>query len=99
MTIENLTATLPMLTTYFDGEMVDPHGDSDFLSGQWGSTATFDLMHWNRFPYFATHREEFLKKAEKGKPHPYDPRTSDYIFMRWKGKFILLPRRLTEKAH
>lgn len=78
LSIDNLIGDIPKLTTYFEGEIIEP-SKNKFITGQWGSSRALDLMHWNQFPYF--------RKEGQILQHSYNPFTDDCVFMRWKELF------------
>ncbi len=58
LTIHNLTPEFPVLTTFFEGEIIGPH--HGFITGKWEADATIDKNHWQKFDYFRQHCQHFL---------------------------------------
>lgn len=58
LTIHNLTREFPVLTTFFEGEIVGPN--YGFITGKWEADATIDKKHWERFDYFRQNCGHFL---------------------------------------
>ncbi|CAO3625276.1 unnamed protein product [Cunninghamella blakesleeana] len=80
--ISGLTASHPDITTFFEGEIIGPK--HSFLTRKWLADLTVDTKHWKRFPSF----EPLLGIFNNDEYH-YDPIEGDYIYMRWKEKFLV----------
>ena len=64
LTIRNLTAEHPSLTTFFEAEVVGPR--AGFLTRRWDATPDTDLRHWLRFPYFRAHCRPYFDAELSG---------------------------------
>lgn len=84
-----LTANLPSITTYFEGEIIGTRYSFHTGRPSWGAGEKTDLTHWSRFAAFAP-----LKSAVKSHRH-HDPdfASRDTIFMRWKEQFLVPDHR------
>ncbi|KAJ1980204.1 GID complex subunit 4, VID24 [Dimargaris verticillata] len=86
-TIHDLTPEFPLLTTYFESEIVGAqHG---FRTRTWASTRDNDCDHWHKFAAYNTY------------PHKIDEEHNirrvtheDAVFMRWKEMFLVPDHRL-----
>lgn len=88
LTIHHLTETHPVLTTYFDGEIIGKKHSFVTKSKEYESSVRNDIQHWARFTSW---RDLNLDLREDGKnEHWYQNQAhlSDHIYMRWKEKFI-----------
>ncbi|EFA80440.1 prolyl-tRNA synthetase [Heterostelium album PN500] len=83
LTISGLTEKYPVLTTFFEAEIIgDKHS---FLTRKWDANETVDMEHWKQFsPAF----DPYINKFNKDDFKP-DFTNSDYIFMRWKEYFLV----------
>lgn len=87
LNIEGLTDGHPLLTTFFEGEIIgSKHG---FLTRKWNADEAVDRRHWEKFPAFNDIQDPF--NADK---FEYDVMNSDYIFMRWKEHFLVPDHRV-----
>jgi hypothetical protein len=84
LTIHNLTAEYPNLTTFFEAELIGPK--TGFLTGKWDATLEADQRHWEKFSYFATHCQPYLYSPGS---EPYRHEEHDVVFMRWKEHFLV----------
>ncbi|KAJ2776832.1 hypothetical protein H4R18_005462 [Coemansia javaensis] len=89
-TIRGLTSELPMLTTYFDAQIVGT-GGSSFITNQWGATIDTDRCHWGLFAPFQKYSARFDRKDFAYRLGPADR----YVFMRWKERFVVPNYRLS----
>ncbi|KAJ1973291.1 hypothetical protein H4R35_004197 [Dimargaris xerosporica] len=86
-TIHDLTPEFPLLTTYFESEVVGAqHG---FRTRTWASTRENDCDHWHKFAAYTTYphqidEEHHIRKVTR----------QDAIFMRWKEMFLVPDHRL-----
>ncbi|KAI0978414.1 hypothetical protein GJ496_010457 [Pomphorhynchus laevis] len=81
--IANLTEVHPVLTTFFEGEIISDR--YNFLTKKWGANAEVDKKHWSKFPMFEPYSETFTDRN-------FDYKQLDYgnaIFMRWKEQFTI----------
>ncbi|MES1904356.1 MAG: GID complex subunit 4, VID24 [Paramarteilia canceri] len=83
LTIKGLTVEYPILTTFFDGEIIGP--DVDFLTRKWQADFDTDLKHWGKFKEF----EKYKKKFENCELDLNTIDRSKFLFMRWKEKFLV----------
>ncbi|RKP35554.1 vacuolar import/degradation protein Vid24, partial [Dimargaris cristalligena] len=88
LTIYNLTSKLPVLTTFFEAEIIGER--HSFSTRKWNSNFRNDLEHWNKFPDFA----EFEAVANQDRPIP-NILGHPTIFMRWKEIFLAPNHRVT----
>lgn len=83
--IQGLTEDHPMLTTYFEGEMVGPKYSFFTRRAEWSTTDQNDMSHWGRF-------QAFRNIADKAQDKEYVHENFDqqnFIFMRWKERFLV----------
>ncbi|VEL39876.1 unnamed protein product [Protopolystoma xenopodis] len=80
--IDNLTEEYPSLTTYFEGEIVCKK--FPFATGKWDATLETDILHWNKIPAIENFSNILDSDFNYSKLE-----NSDYIFMRWKEKFLV----------
>lgn len=85
--ISGLTDEFPVLTTYFEAEIVGKH--HAFVTDKWDADEHTDRDHWSKFPAFSRHASN-MKAAHMS----IDPSTSDFIFMRWKEHFLVPDHRI-----
>ena len=98
LTIENLTAEYPTLTTLFEAEVIGPESKSKFRTGhRWRTSAHIDFEHWTKFPAF----QDLLRAhGVGGEPEDMDDLCPlNYIaapglFMRWKERFLVPDHRI-----
>jgi hypothetical protein len=75
--ISGLTEEYPVLTTYFEAEMIgDRYG---FLTKRWDANETTDRQHWMKFAKFSKYEREFNRDDAV-----VNFMAEDHIFMRWK---------------
>jgi hypothetical protein len=81
--IWGLTDDLPLITTYFDVEIIGSR--YGFLTQNWGATEQEDILEWQRFPPFK-HVTHLLER-------PYLTMNSNMdqcvVFMRLKERFLV----------
>lgn len=94
LTIHDLTAEYPNLTTFFEAEVIGPR--AGFLTAKWDASPDADSRHWERFDYFQQYCQPFLHSPSTC-PF-YDLREHDVVFMRWKEHF-LVPDHHVESVH
>lgn len=92
--IDGLSDHHPTLVTYFQGEIIsDKHS---FLTKRplWGANEKTDISHWSRFAPWRT-----LESARD--PHYVHSEflSSQYIFMRWKERFLVPDHTVRELAN
>ncbi|CAG0918115.1 unnamed protein product [Notodromas monacha] len=81
--IKGLTEEYPVLTTFFDGEIISRK--YPFLTRKWDADEDVDRKHWSKFLSFLPYTKTFNTDAFN-----YDClKTSDYVFMRWKEHFLI----------
>jgi len=85
--ISGLTDEFPVLTTYFEAEIVGKH--HAFVTDKWDADEHTDRDHWSKFPAFSQYASN-MKAAHMS----IDPSTSDFIFMRWKEHFLVPDHRI-----
>lgn len=83
--IQGLTEDHPMLTTYFEGEMVGPKYSFYTRHKEWSTTDQNDVNHWSRFPPWRAISSEARRRDYVHQ----DFAEKDYIFMRWKERFLV----------
>jgi len=82
LTIHDLTKDYPVLTTFFDAEIV---GDTySFLTRKWDADEKIDREHWGKFPAFKEYASRFNTDGFRE-----DWNKADHIFMRWKEHFLV----------
>lgn len=83
--IQGLTPDHPMLTTYFEAEIIGPRYSFFTRRPEWSTSDVNDFKHWSRFPSWrainkdSTRSEYITSKFSDRK----------YIFMRWKELFLV----------
>jgi len=88
--IQNLTQDYPVMTTYFDAEIIGSR--FGFLtSDDWGATEQDDLKHWSKFSAFKT-----LKGELKRPGLTISERERPVTFMRWKERFLVPDHKTKE---
>lgn len=83
--IQGLTEDHPMLTTYFEGEMVGPKYSFFTRRAEWSATDQNDVSHWSRFAAWRNisgeaRNKDYIHENFEEKSH---------IFMRWKERFLV----------
>ena len=82
LTIKGLTTDWPNLVTFFEAEVI---GDKYlFNTRKWNADYLIDKQHWSMFPAF----KEFSHLLDN-EDQNYDFTNSDYLFMRWKERFLV----------
>lgn len=96
LTIHGLTESYPLITTFFNGEIIGPN--YSFITGQdrnnWGSNLRNDIQHWSRFtPFrkldidlFKLNNNNISEQTKDTIAHKIS--SSGHIFMRWKEKYL-----------
>jgi len=87
LNIRGLTEEWPVLTTYFDAEIIGQR--YGFVTGKWGASEVDDLKHWSRFPAFRSLRHRLGSLSER-----FDHVNMPYVFMRWKERFLVPDHRV-----
>jgi len=83
LTIKGLTLDYPILTTYFEADII---GNAHrFLTQKWQANFDTDLKHWSKFKEFEALKDQFCN----GEDYHQDHAESDFLFMRWKEKFLV----------
>jgi hypothetical protein len=94
LTIHELTAEYPNLTTFFEAEVVGRR--VGFRTDKWDAHLDADTRHWEKFDYFQDHCQHYLYSSEQ---YPeYDIMEHETVFMRWKEHF-LVPDHHVESVH
>lgn len=82
--ITGLTFEYPMLTTFFDGEIISKK--YPFLTRKWDADEDVDKKHWSKFSAFKNKYEKTFNSDN----FDYDSLAeSDFVFMRWKEHFLV----------
>lgn len=84
--IKGLTEEYPMLTTFFDGEIISKR--YPFLTRKWDADEEVDRKHWSRFLSF----HQSYSKSFNQDEFDYDELSNsqnDYVYMRWKELFLV----------
>lgn len=81
--IKGLTEDYPVLTTFFDGEIISEK--SPFLTRKWDADEEVDRKHWARFSSFY----HFAKTFNTDSFDYEELKKTDFIFMRWKEHFLV----------
>ncbi|KAF1814341.1 hypothetical protein P152DRAFT_268255 [Eremomyces bilateralis CBS 781.70] len=88
--IQGLTDDHPMLTTYFDAEIIGTKHTFLTKNETWGSSEKTDMQHWGRFPAWKP-----LAKAAKRADFSYKNFAQrEHLFMRWKEHFLVPDHRI-----
>ena len=85
--IKGLTEDYPVLTTFFDAEVVGKK--YSFLTRKWDADEAVDRQHWGKFPSFTAYERKFNEDG-----FVYDFHNSDFVFMRWKEHFLVPDHRI-----
>lgn len=88
LTIHNLTETHPVLTTYFDGEIIGPKHSFVTRNQEWDSSVRNDIQHWARFSSWRDLDLDLLHDQKNTHWYQNHAHSSDHIYMRWKEKFL-----------
>lgn len=83
LNIKDLTQTHPLLTTFFEGEIISKQ--HPFLTRKWEATEEIDRAHWSKLDGF----EKYLHTFNLDSFNYDDLDNSDYIYMRWKEHFFV----------
>ncbi|KAI8365264.1 vacuolar import and degradation protein-domain-containing protein [Radiomyces spectabilis] len=87
LNIVGLTEDYPDLTTFFEGEIIGPK--YSFLTRKWQANHAVDVSHWQKFPSFQPFMNAFNQDG-----FTYDPSDQDFIYMRWKERFLVPDHRV-----
>lgn len=88
LTIHGLTESYPVITTYFEGEMVGPKYSFETKHDSWGSSPRNDVQHWARFKPW---RDLGIQLQHDAMNHLYyqaHAQQGEYLYMRWKEMFL-----------
>ncbi|KAG0747990.1 hypothetical protein G6F62_004270 [Rhizopus arrhizus] len=88
LNIKGLTTEYPELTTFFDAEIIG--SKYLFHTRKWQADQKSDIAHWKQFPSFAPFIDKFNQDD-----FCYDDLDSDFIYMRWKEKFLVPDHRVS----
>ena len=83
-----LTDEFPTLSTFFEAEVIG-HRYS-FATRRWDADDSVDRKHWTRFSEFSA----LFKNYEECDVKRYDWKSSDWVFMRWKERFLVQDHRI-----
>lgn len=98
LSIFQLTPTYPVLTTYFDAEIIGSSKEHTFnTQGRWGTHSDTDYRHWNKFPHW---KEQVSADFSRDPNFSYDwtatpqqpfnqSSRGPFIYMRWKERFLV----------
>ncbi|CAI9716061.1 Hypothetical predicted protein [Octopus vulgaris] len=88
--IKGLTEEYPILTTFFDGEIISEK--HPFLTRKWDADEDVDRKHWGKFLSFFK-----LAKSFNSDTFDYDElQKTDCVFMRWKEHFLVPNHKITD---
>lgn len=87
LSIYNLTPQYPVLTTYFDAELING-GKHAFLTDRWSAEKAIDMRHWSRFPHFARHLMQTFED-DSYMTYDYASPENSMLYMRWKEHFLV----------
>ncbi|KAI7886689.1 hypothetical protein K492DRAFT_140454 [Lichtheimia hyalospora FSU 10163] len=87
LNIKGLTSDCKELTTFFEAEIIG--SKYSFLTRKWKAQKSIDLSHWSRFPSFKPYKDVFSDDD-----FIYHPEDEDFIYMRWKEKFLVPDHRV-----
>ncbi|XP_032823031.1 glucose-induced degradation protein 4 homolog [Petromyzon marinus] len=88
--IKGLTEEFPVLTTFFDGEIISK--GRPFLTRKWDADEDVDRKHWSKFPAFLQYGKTF-----NSDDFNFEELTeSDFIFMRWKEHFLVPDHKIKD---
>ncbi|KAJ8662088.1 hypothetical protein O0I10_001778 [Lichtheimia ornata] len=87
LNIKGLTSDCKELTTFFEAEIIG--SKYSFLTRKWKAQKSTDLSHWSRFPSFKPYKDVFSDDD-----FTYRPEDEDFIYMRWKEKFLVPDHRV-----
>ncbi|KAK9383280.1 vacuolar import and degradation protein-domain-containing protein [Kockiozyma suomiensis] len=90
--INGLTEDNPLLTTYFEGEMIGPKHSFFTRRRDWGASEKTDIIHWARFPSW----RPIAKMAKRPDYRHVNFEQRDHIFMRWKECFLVPDHRVRD---
>jgi len=90
LTINGLTDDHPMITTFFEGEIISRK--NPFLTRKWDADEEVDKKHWAKFSTFAPYTKSFNSDN-----FDYESlASSDNVFMRLKEQFFVYPENVKE---
>jgi glucose-induced degradation protein 4 len=103
LSIFQLTPAYPLLTTYFDAEIIGSTREHTFnTQGRWSTHSDTDYRHWNQFPHWRHHlastfsRDPNFSYDWSASPPNITSSASSgecprgpFIYMRWKERFLV----------
>mmetsp|Transcript_18034 Transcript_18034/g.41736 ORF Transcript_18034/g.41736 Transcript_18034/m.41736 type:complete len:194 (-) Transcript_18034:469-1050(-) len=89
--ISGLTEEYPVLTTYFEAEIVGRH--HNFVTEKWDADEHTDWEHWSKFSSFAKYQDDMRLTK-----HKIEPLTADNVYMRWKEHFLVPDHQIVSIA-
>lgn len=98
LTIYGLTSAHPVITTFFEGEIVGKNFTFETIHEDWGSTLKNDIQHWARFQPWRSLNLDLLNEANHDVQDYYHKNAlkNEYIFMRWKELFLCPDSTVTD---
>jgi glucose-induced degradation protein 4 len=94
LNIQKLAAAHPILTTYFEGEIIGSKYGFVTQHPEWKADKDKDMEHWSLFPGFISHQREAKKPGYTNK----DWQNKEFLWMRWKEYFLVPDHRVTSLA-
>uniref|UniRef100_UPI00358DFC2E glucose-induced degradation protein 4 homolog n=1 Tax=Myxine glutinosa TaxID=7769 RepID=UPI00358DFC2E len=88
--IKGLTEEFPVLTTFFDGEIISK--SRPFLTRKWDADEDVDRKHWGKFPAFYHYSNTFNSDDFDFE----ELKESDFVFMRWKEHFLVPDHKIKD---
>ncbi|BFZ60198.1 hypothetical protein YB2330_001221 [Saitoella coloradoensis] len=85
LSIANLTAENPFLTTFFEGEIIDGNEYRFATGDRWGASEKIDMQHWSRFASFRAMKKAIKRDLTIDLGHWS---TRAHVYMRWKECFL-----------
>ncbi|XP_035705928.1 glucose-induced degradation protein 4 homolog [Folsomia candida] len=92
LTIKGLTEEHPIITTFFDGEIISRK--YPFLTRKWDADEEIDRKHWAKFTGFTPYTKSFNSDNFDFESLA----TSDNVFMRLKEQFFVYPENVKDIA-
>ena len=99
LSIFQLTPAYPVLTTYFDAEIIGTTKGFNFSTeGRWGTHSDTDYRHWSKFPHWREQLSANFSRdtnfsydwtATPQAPSPDPTLRGPFIYMRWKERFLV----------
>ncbi|KAI5308373.1 hypothetical protein KEM55_005894 [Ascosphaera atra] len=90
--IAGLTDQYPVLSTFFEGEIIGPKYSFFTSHPTWGADEDVDLEHWTRFPPLRALRHQ----ARQPGFSIGSLLKRDHVFMRWKEQFLVEDHRVRQ---